>query len=546
MKKILTLLAIVGLFASCDNNESTSLEKNEIRFSTAVSLEKSTYASTQVAKDQKVGLYINEIAQNPTAPYEQNIAYTADGEGNMAGPLQFFPSNGNSIKISAYHPYYDGENDNYVFTVEKDQTETANIYASDLLYCPEFEQKPTAQQIVLKFRHKLSQITYTLRAGNGNPDLKDAKVSVVNAYSAIEFNRLTGELGDLSKKQEMSLSSSGGIIVPQEIAAGTNFLKIVLASGKQLYYTPDKAINLESGKKYNFELLVNMSEASSLGTSVDEWGLGETITGNVEENTSDKLLPVQINYNMPNSTNSRYVFEYDDQNKLSILEIYDHPYTIGENEIIDYSKYTFSYNNNGEVSGYYADLVNNSDPKRSMTIEATITYDSPTQVSLNELITQYGKTTSSTWIITVDEYGRYLSSNKDQFTSTPVNTYDAKGNLIKRIEKTSNENGDAIEMTTTYDYDSKNYFLRDLNMPGWLINYFANQDGKSPNNVIKKTIVTTKNGTIIPRNDDGILKWEYTYNTQNYPTEFKYTVASTENGKDFVYTTTATYKSLKK
>ena len=531
------------LLASCSSEDSPeTFDKNEIRFSTGVTLQKSSaYSSSQVAQDQKVGIFINENDANPITTYQQNLSYIADGDGNLSGPVQYFPSNGKSVKISAYHPYYDGVNDDYTFSVEADQTDEGKINSSDLLFCPEFIQQPTALQITLNFKHKLTLIKYILKSGNGNPDLTGAQVSVVNANSAINFNRKTGELGNLSQKREIKLSENGGIIVPQDIDAGTNLLKITLASGKQLYYTTDKALKLESGKKYTFELLVNLSEASSIGTSVDEWQTGETITGEVGENTSDKLLPAQINYNMPKGE-AKYVFDYDDSNKLTVLEIYDRT-TVKGNEIIDYSIYTFSYDNNGKVSGFVGEMQNRHDPNRSVTVKATITYDNPMQVTLIDETTHNGKTTTESLVYKVDENERYLSMNKSLYTSTPVNEYDAKANLVKRIENYSDGDGNTYNTTITYEYDSKNNFIKNLNIPGWLIHYFAGlTDAKSPNNINKKTSVSYKNGSLWP-GSTSLYSWEYTYNSQNYPTQLKYTIKGEE--MELVYITTATYKSWK-
>jgi hypothetical protein len=176
MRKLFSLVCAILLFASCcnDDNNPLSPENNEIRFSSELSLLKSTYQGLQIANGQKVGVFIAEDAESPTTTYTQNLLYTGDGQGNLSGAAQYFPENGNSIKISAYHPYNAGTADTYSFSVASDQTTVSSVYASDLLYCPVFTQTPTTGQIVLTFKHLLCQINVSLTAGNGNPDLTNA------------------------------------------------------------------------------------------------------------------------------------------------------------------------------------------------------------------------------------------------------------------------------------------------------------------------------------------------------------------------------------
>ncbi|WP_165041928.1 fimbrillin family protein [Dysgonomonas sp. ZJ709] len=547
MKKLSTLLTAVLFFVSCSNDDETSVSgQKEIRFSTEVVSTKSGYESALIAKDQQIGVLIAENSATPATIYEQNLAYTADGAGSLAGITQYFPTNGNSLKISAYHPYSATENATYAFTVLADQTDAPSIHASDLLHCAEFVQSATTAQIVLNFKHKLSQITYTLSAGNGSPDLAGAKVSVVNAFSAIEFNRLTGVLGSTSKMQEVQLGEGVGIIVPQEVAAGTKFLKITLASGKQLYYTTPSNITLVSGKKYNFDLQINLSDASSIGTSVEEWETGGTITGGAEEEISEKLLPAQINYEFPEAT-CKYVFTYGDLNRLSVLEMYNKPYPTSKPNMIEYSHITFEYDDEGNVIGYRGNLPNENNPASSATSNATFIYnDVAKQVTLKEDFTMYGSTKTNTYIFDVDEEGRFLSGDKSNYTVVPEHEYDEKGNLVKRTENYSDNSGNVFKNVTVYQYDSKNSILKNLNIPAWLINYFSNQiNSKSLNNVNDRSIAIYKNGNLLPE-DDTVYAWAYTYNAQDYPTALVYTLTDKITNKVWTYTTTVTYKAWKK
>lgn len=309
MKKLLVLAYTALLFAACSNDDGgqSLSESKEIRFSSELSLLKSTYQGTQIAEGQKVGIFIAEDAVTPTVTYTQNLSYTGDGQGSLSGTTQYFPTNGNSLKISAYHPYNGGTEDTYPFSVATDQTDASSIYASDLLYCPTFVQAPTDGQITLTFKHLLSQVNVSLTAGNGNPDLTDVQINIVNSATAIEFNRTDGSLGAVSVIQDVKLGDDAGAIVPQTINAGTKFIKIALKSGKELFYTLSEDLTLESSKKYTFNLVVNLTDVASIGTGVDEWNPGETIEGGATESVDPLADGVEYITDTRDGKNEKYL-----------------------------------------------------------------------------------------------------------------------------------------------------------------------------------------------------------------------------------------------
>ena len=269
------------IFTSCNNSEDvTTLFDSEIRLGTGVKLMKVTSIGTQLPNGQQLGVFISEDSPSPTVSYNQNLLYTADGAGGLSGTTQYFPETSHGIKISAYHPYTSESSDQYIFSVLADQNSDKNIYASDLLYCEEFTQARTNAVINISLSHKLSQITYELIPGLGSPDLTGAKVSVMNAYTAIEFNRRTGVLGSVSLKQEVKLNEGGGIVVPQTIPAGTKLIKITLKNGREMFYTTESEISLDSGKNHKFKLQINISEAIGVDTEVGEWEEGGSTVGN--------------------------------------------------------------------------------------------------------------------------------------------------------------------------------------------------------------------------------------------------------------------------
>jgi len=274
----LFILSII-LFQSCDSDNSVDVWDNEIRFSTgAIRLNPHSSlpaSGNQLEKGQKIGINIKENATTPTIIYPPNIPYTADGSGALSGDKQYYPQSNNSVLISAYHPYTSGE-DIYTFTVESDQRQTVNYFNSDLLFCPEFEQKRTEEHVELIFNHLLSRITYKLVAGNGlnEKDMEGAVVSIPNVKQAVIFDRISGTIepaeSDIIKTGEIIIGKTGAIMPPQELAAEVVLFRIKIIDGKEYSYTNPQNFTLEKGKSYHYNITLNKSGISAK-YSLEDW-----------------------------------------------------------------------------------------------------------------------------------------------------------------------------------------------------------------------------------------------------------------------------------
>ncbi|MDR1092501.1 MAG: fimbrillin family protein [Prevotella sp.] len=506
MKKIFGLICAILLFVSCssDDNNPLSSEYKEIRFSSELSLLKSTYQGIQIANGQKVGVFIAEDAVTPATTYTQNLAYTGDGQGNLSGATQYFPDNGNSIRVSAYHPYYEGTDDTYPFFVADDQTDVSAIHASDLLYCPVFVQAPTTGQIILTFKHMLSQINVSLTAGNGNPDLTNAQISIVNAATAIEFNRRDGSLGAVSGIQSVKLGGNVGITVPQTVNTGTKFIKVVLNSGKELFYTLNRNLTLESGKKYTFNMVVNLSDVASAGTDVEDWETGETIDGDASEDLADKLLPAEVTERYyDGSTVLKTVFTYDVLNRVTSVTRYLDKYFGGLHSYI--CEYEFKYSGDGnKIMGYtsknYRPIILGGSPVLHRYTNTDFTYEQ------GSVTIAYEDTESADG----GEVGR-----DDVVTSgTETRSFDENGDLLP------DPNGDY-----TFVYDNKKSPFINLNMEGWLRYYLFINDFEGAGSIYRpllgiSTFIGTHNIVKADRNGESqSLNYTLTYNDKDYMTK---------------------------
>ena len=205
------------------------------------------------------------------------------------------------VDIFAYAPYQSSwaANSANSFSVSTDQSTDAGYLASDLLYASSTNLSKTSSAVVLNFSHKLARINVTLTKGESCTfDLSKSTVSIGGTKIGTTLNPSTGALGaasgdvkDVKIGNEINITASGvtayGVVVPQEMAVGTQFVKIV-ANGKLLSANLSSAVTLETGKAYNFNAEISSSTEEvtlTLGSvTLTDWGTGSDLqTGEIEE-----------------------------------------------------------------------------------------------------------------------------------------------------------------------------------------------------------------------------------------------------------------------
>lgn len=499
---LVSLLSIV--FLSCGNDDDhTKVSDLPICLSTLVD-KKAASIGTQLPSGQEIGVFFSENPEQDALSgktYEPNLKYTADGNGGLSGKIQYYPENRSGIKISAYHPYNSNAEDEYIFTVNPDQTTNAKVYNSDLLYCPEFTQAKTPDMIKIKLIHKFSQIVFDLTSGENTPDLTDAQITLLNVYTSATFNRRTGEVSNFGNLQDVKLNKegNGGIIVPQTIPVGTRFAKITLKNGTELFYTTTSQLTLVENKKFTVNLKVNKTETVGIGTEVENWGDGGSSTGEAEEDNSRKLLPVEIvDEYFVRQNKSRYLLTYNSQNQVSILE-----YWYNAGGVDAHTLTTFNYSSSGKLISYIEEIIYDIEDVKTNNWKA-----------LSECVYSKGKVTikytdlrsnqSSLHDIYMDSLGNYL------FNANEIRTYDANGNTIQDYN---------------FKYDNKINAVYYLNLPGWYIKAVSNAN-----------LCTGKNNLI----EKSGQAFNMEYNAEGYPTKMSYT--KTVAGKPKDYRLTIKYK----
>jgi hypothetical protein len=118
-----------------------------------------------------------------------------------------------------------------------------------------------------------------------------------------------------------------------------------------------------------------------------------------------------------------------------------------------------------------------------------------------------------------------LETKEDRKT---VKTF-SNGNLITEVNTSTSVSNDSNgvvtsinTITTTYEYDTKNYFLKNV------LGFDKLYRNESSNNLIKETsqLQSTRNGIANPPSLLGVRNYIYKYDTNGYPIEKMYTYLS--------------------
>lgn len=300
--KYLILAAAATMFAACSNDENGVNEPTPIRLSSSLTVLE-TRAGTDVQTSQfrmneELDVFISEnVAAGATATttYAQPLVYTTGTNGALTPAAQpYFPTSGNGVNIHAFYPsgavtVFDGAP--VKFTVQADQSTDAGYMASDLMYgAPQSNPvSRTSNAVVLTFKHLLSKVTITLKAGNGRPSLDGAKVELLNVSPTVEFTPSTQVLGtakgtatDVTVMATTDLSLSGSaIIVPQTLAV--QFIRVTLSDGCVLlgHLDDNTAPVLAAGNEYKYDITVNLASLNISGT-ITAWTGGNDYSGSAE------------------------------------------------------------------------------------------------------------------------------------------------------------------------------------------------------------------------------------------------------------------------
>jgi len=310
MKKFITysfLTLILFATSACNNSDENQATESklgdvsmELTYDMGGSRAASNLQGTVFDASAMIGVFV--FKSNGEADYGQyNKACTSTVEENVAKLIPstpiYFPLVENSVDVDvkAYAPFTSsyGRLVTYDFDVQADQSTTAGYLNSDLMYGLPTAGNPVhhvithdpaqkKQNVKLTFHHLLSKVTLTLQpvAPLKADALVGAQVKLKQVGTRVPFNLVDGTLGTASTPGDVLIgnvaaatdNTVSGLIPPQTIAGGTDFLEVTLADGQVYKYAIPEAssLTLNGGRNYQFNMKFGASGVE-VTISVADW-----------------------------------------------------------------------------------------------------------------------------------------------------------------------------------------------------------------------------------------------------------------------------------
>ena len=264
MKKSLTFIFAAALLVSCQQEENETLTPANSRITISPVITRATEVNFETG--DKIGV---TIIQNDDFVYAENKQMTFN-DGVFAGDLLWYPEGNDKSQIVAYYPYREG-NTPTSFSVEADQT--TGYAASELMAASNKDVLPTVNTITMNFKHLLTKlvinVTKEVEANITSIALKgsiptatlDLAALTVTADANVAATNITAQVVEANKTYR-------ALIVPQTVALT---LEVATSDGKTLSQKLTSTTLAQGGQySVNIRVLPDDIEVKLIG-DIENW-----------------------------------------------------------------------------------------------------------------------------------------------------------------------------------------------------------------------------------------------------------------------------------
>lgn len=308
---ILFAAAAIAL-AACSNDGLPGDDPNapvEIRLTGGLEVQTRTSHNldTQLKNGEQVHVWVDDAGNVADKELYKDRELTAGESGSLTGETMYFPQTGNAVNIYAIHGNFGEATDwseggfwateitHTVAQNQKTQQPTDGYAKSDLVYAKSTDVARTKEAINLQFSHLLSKIEVVLVQGAGSPEIK--KVEILNTKLEAVFTpdkensfsvKAEGDIDESGNPIEIDIDQTDAkiaantandegkelneaVIVPQDLAQGTAFIRVTTAEGGELIYRLPKDKTFDPAKKYRFTVTANLTELKVVNAEITDW-----------------------------------------------------------------------------------------------------------------------------------------------------------------------------------------------------------------------------------------------------------------------------------
>lgn len=264
MKKTLTFIFAAALLASCQQEENEAASGGNGRITISPIITRATEVDFE--EGDKIGV---TITQNGDFVYAENKLMTFNN-GVFASDLLWYPEGNDKSQIVAYYPYKAG-NTPTAFTVETNQT--TGYGASDLMAASKSDVLPTANVISMNFKHLLTKLVINVdkevEAGISSIVLKGSIPTATLDLPALSVTADESATATAITAQAVTADKTyRAIIIPQTVALT---LEVATSDGKTLSQKLTSTA-LAQGGQYSVNIRVMPDDiVVTLSGKIENW-----------------------------------------------------------------------------------------------------------------------------------------------------------------------------------------------------------------------------------------------------------------------------------
>lgn len=284
MKKIFSIVVAVILLTGCNKDNHPGVgDKVAVQFNSGII---TRAIDNNWSAGDKIGIFMVKTGQPLTTlnivGTANNIEYNNVTEPGLSGSFSannifetiYFPVNGSLVDFYAYYPYSTNINQ-YKYSINVvTQSNQENI---DLMTAKTIEKVKTSPAVILGFRHRLAKLKLTITAGEGvsAADLTNMEVTVIGLPTTASYNLANETLSDLGNNTDITIktatdgTTAEAILIPVSATPGAK-ISFKLSGSGEIFYWDIATMAFDSGKKYDYTVSLNRTEAIVSGT-ISDW-----------------------------------------------------------------------------------------------------------------------------------------------------------------------------------------------------------------------------------------------------------------------------------